>query len=178
MKESQDGQQPHLEPGAEGSARWLATEILLNMPDVNVKADIYAVGMVLWFILTEAYPFGTLPPGKIVQHVTCDGGRPPLAPIHARVNAETGALIQWWATRPGPSARRRRCVSRAPAVDPPARGPVQLRTKRAADGERHRCWHAEPALRPSAERLVDELEAIARSTDARGGGRRKPCCVQ
>ena len=80
MKESQDGQQPHLEPGAEGSARWLATEILLNMPDVDVKADIYAVGMVLWFILTEAYPFGTLPPSKIVQHVTCDGGRPPPRP--------------------------------------------------------------------------------------------------
>jgi len=133
MKEDQDSTQPHLQPGGEAGARWLATEILLNMPDCDEKVDIYAMAMILWYILTESFPFGNLHPTKILDHVSREGGRPPLHPVETRVGPELAGLLQW-------------------------------------------CWHAEPALRPPAERVVEELEAVAHGSTE--GKPKKGCCVQ
>ena len=106
-----------------GTAEFIAPEQAVNSSDVDIRADIYALGCTLYFLLTARFPFseGT-PADKLRLHVTAEfdpveGHRPGvpgglLAVLRKMVRKDPGeryatpgevaAALAPWATRPVP----------------------------------------------------------------------------
>lgn len=107
--------------GPAGTFAYLAPEAFAGLPtddpDAPKRADIYALGIVLWELATLQTPWPGLRALQLIRLVGREGRRP-----------------EWPEN-----------VSHLP------QGYVDLV---------ERCWHQDPALRPSAEQVASELEAM------------------
>ncbi len=125
---------------ANGETRVTQTGLVLGTPDflapeqaqdplgVDARADVYALGGTLYYLLTGRVPFdGPTPTDKLVQHVTA----PPPSPLALRpdVPPPLDAVVRWMmAKRPEdrPQSPARAATALAPFCAPPGHPVPQL----------------------------------------------------
>ena len=77
-----------------GTPDFLAPEQARNPAGVDIRADIYALGATLFYILTAKVPFdGGTPSEKLVRH--CTEPPPPLRSLRPDAPSQLEAVIQW-----------------------------------------------------------------------------------
>lgn len=93
-----------------GTPDFLAPEQARNPMAVDIRADIYALGSTLYYILTGKVPFdGTTPTEKLLKH--CSDPPPPLLPRRPDAPPPVEHIIHW-------------CMAKDPAARPQT--PLQL----------------------------------------------------